>query len=127
MAKFKKKPVVIDAVQLTSSMFIETLEGTMTGSKGDWLITGIKGEKYPCKNEIFLETYEPIKEENWFDIETVVNESELYDIKNGSSTRENIKYNYVTSSINYVNSNTKSDIVNFDQLFNSIIKEEKNE
>lgn len=38
--------------------YIETLEGFMKVSKGDWVITGIKGEKYPCKPGIFKETYE---------------------------------------------------------------------
>lgn len=37
---------------------IETLEGRMTVDDGDWVITGVKGEKYPCKPDIFAETYE---------------------------------------------------------------------
>ena len=37
---------------------IETLEGTMYANEGDWIITGIKGEKYPCKPDIFEATYE---------------------------------------------------------------------
>ena len=37
---------------------IETLEGVMTASPGDWIIRGIKGEFYPCKPDIFAETYE---------------------------------------------------------------------
>lgn len=62
MPKFRKKPVVIEAVQITQQMTIETLEGTMTGSPGDWLITGIKEEKYFCKPDIFEQTYEPVEE-----------------------------------------------------------------
>jgi hypothetical protein len=42
---------------------IETLEGTMTASPGDWIIRGVKGEFYPCKPDIFAQTYEPTKEE----------------------------------------------------------------
>ena len=39
---------------------IETLEGTMRANIGDWIIKGVKGEFYPVKNEIFLETYEKV-------------------------------------------------------------------
>lgn len=61
MAKFRKKPVVIEAVQLTRVTLIETLEGTMRGEPGDWLITGVKGEQYPCKPDIFEATYERVE------------------------------------------------------------------
>jgi len=37
---------------------VETLEGTMEGRAGDWLITGINGEQYPCADDIFRKTYE---------------------------------------------------------------------
>ena len=59
--KFVKKPVVIDAYQTEIGLDIETLEGTMHASPGDWIITGIHGEQYPCKPDIFAETYEPWK------------------------------------------------------------------
>jgi hypothetical protein len=62
MAKYRKKPVVIEAEQLTTVLEIETLEGTMIGNPGDWLITGVKGEKYPCKDDIFRATYELVEE-----------------------------------------------------------------
>lgn len=39
---------------------ISTLEGEMRVSPGDWVITGVKGEKYPCKDSIFRETYDPV-------------------------------------------------------------------
>lgn len=39
---------------------IETLEGTMRADPGDWIIRGVRGEFYPCKPEIFAETYEPV-------------------------------------------------------------------
>lgn len=58
--KFRKKPVVVEAVQIQESQTIETLEGTMTGNRGDWLITGVKGEQYFCKDDIFKLTYEPV-------------------------------------------------------------------
>jgi len=61
MPKFRKKPVVIEAIQLTERIEIETLEGIMVGNVGDWLITGVKGEKYPCKDDIFRATYEPVE------------------------------------------------------------------
>ena len=41
---------------------IETLEGRMRISEGDFIITGVKGERYPCKPEIFHMTYEEVKE-----------------------------------------------------------------
>ena len=58
MPKYRKKPVVIEAVQLTRPMTVETLEGVMSGNVGDWLITGVKGEQYFCKDDIFRMTYE---------------------------------------------------------------------
>jgi len=78
--KFRKKPVVIEAVQWTGDnggelrefvgealiwsptvceFTIHTLEGYMRADKGDWIIRGIKGEFYPCKPDIFAATYEP--------------------------------------------------------------------
>ena len=83
MAKFRKKPVVIEAWQLPmrdaetiqfdedpniifkreGGMIVEaivsTLEGVMTASVGDWIIRGVKGELYPCKPDIFAATYDP--------------------------------------------------------------------
>ncbi len=61
MAKYRKKPVVIDAYQTEVTINIVTLEGTMTGNPGDWIITGVKGEQYPCKNDIFQATYEKVE------------------------------------------------------------------
>ena len=78
--KYRKKPVVIEAVQfdgtlqsleamdipevsqeLTSDTCqIETLEGVMTARKGDWIIKGVHGEFYPCKPDIFAATYEAV-------------------------------------------------------------------
>lgn len=60
MPKFRKKPVIIEAEQILERIEIVTLEGVMVGLPGDWLITGIDGEKYPCKNDIFLKTYEKV-------------------------------------------------------------------
>jgi hypothetical protein len=81
MPYFRKKPVVIEAVQWDATeptgnrlrewsdhrvrhhggavCFIETLEGTMEARPGDWIIRGVKGEFYPCKPDIFAATYEP--------------------------------------------------------------------
>lgn len=42
------------------SHYINTLEGKMTVSPGDWIIKGISGEFYPCKPDIFAITYEPV-------------------------------------------------------------------
>ena len=81
--KFRKKPVIIEAFQLTKEILehtekynlifkgvfsqgdyvlIDTLEGQMRGVIGDWIITGIAGEVYPCKPDIFEASYELIKE-----------------------------------------------------------------
>jgi hypothetical protein len=61
--KFRKKPVVIEAYQTDKPLDIETLEGTMHADPGDWIITGVHGEKYPCKPDIFALTYEPVTQE----------------------------------------------------------------
>ena len=58
--KFRKKPVVVDAYQTDREMNIETLEGVMHAEPGDWIITGVNGERYPCKSDIFEKTYEPV-------------------------------------------------------------------
>lgn len=44
-------------------MRINTLEGVMVASRGDWVIRGVKGEFYPCKPDIFKATYEPVEGE----------------------------------------------------------------
>lgn len=41
---------------------VQTLEGPLDVSHGDWIITGVKGEFYPCKPDIFEQTYEPVLE-----------------------------------------------------------------
>lgn len=58
--KFRKKPVIIEAYQTKVEIIIPTLEGNMKASIGDWIITGINGEQYPCKPDIFEKTYEKI-------------------------------------------------------------------
>ena len=62
MPKYRKRPVVIEAVQITRPMTVTTPEGTMNGNPGDWLITGVKGEQYFCKDDIFQQTYEPAED-----------------------------------------------------------------
>lgn len=61
MPLFRKRPVVISAYQHTGeeALIIHTLEGDMRADPLDWIITGVKGEKYPCKPDIFEATYEP--------------------------------------------------------------------
>ena len=54
---YRKKPVIVTAYQTDKEMDISTLEGT-----GDWIITGVNGEQYPCKPDIFEKTYEPVNE-----------------------------------------------------------------
>ena len=59
--KYRKKPVIIDAYKADKEIIIHTLEGDMKADVGDYIITGIHGEKYPCKPDIFEETYEPVE------------------------------------------------------------------
>ncbi len=54
---FVKQPVVIQAYKTDKERKIETLAGTMIVNPGDWVITGVAGEQYPCKPEIFEKTY----------------------------------------------------------------------
>lgn len=97
--KYRKKPVVIEAMQFTDetkdrcfnfvtcntvagfdslspdanpTLVIQTLEGEMTASIGDFIIKGVQGEFYPCKPDIFEQTYEEFqtgKDENRRDLE----------------------------------------------------------
>ncbi len=88
MPKFRKKSVVVEAEQFKpyhtprqwpsdvvlnpagrhgdcnepACFVIPTLEGDMTVTPGDWIITDVKGERYPCTPDIFEQTYEPIEE-----------------------------------------------------------------
>ena len=90
MQKYRKKPVVIEAVQFKSGecgkqisdiqkfvgtenmdydpeknkFFIETPEGRLHISEGDYIIKGVEGEFYPCKPDIFHQTYEKVEEAN---------------------------------------------------------------
>jgi len=86
MTKFRKKPTIIDAIQFNGenindvkafldfntviqydkSFLIKTLEGNMRVSPGDWVIKGVLGEFYPCKDEIFKLIYEEVKEGVYF-------------------------------------------------------------
>ena len=59
--KFRKKPVVIEAYQTDVALDIPTFEGLMHASTGDWIITGVQGEQYPCKPDIFEQTYEKVE------------------------------------------------------------------
>ncbi|MCC2195320.1 PGDYG domain-containing protein [Fusicatenibacter sp. CLA-AA-H241] len=58
--KFRKKPIVIEAYQTKEERIIQTLEGPLRAAPGDWIITGIRGEQYPCKPDVFEKTYEPV-------------------------------------------------------------------
>lgn len=60
--KYRKKPVIIEAYQTKEEKVIHTLEGDMKASVGDYIITGVNGEQYPCKPDIFEKTYEPVVE-----------------------------------------------------------------
>ena len=57
--EFRKQPVAVQARRLDEPRDIETLEGTMHAEAGDWLIKGVEGELYSCKDSVFRETYAP--------------------------------------------------------------------
>jgi hypothetical protein len=61
--KYRKKPIVIEAYQTKKEIIINTLEGDMKANVGDYIITGVNGEVYPCKPDIFEKTYEKVEEE----------------------------------------------------------------
>lgn len=91
MAFFRKKPVTIEAVPVSAlianagrdwpalpgwfrdayeagnllirpdGIDVLTLEGKMSGGPGDWILRGVKGELYPCRGDIFRETYEAVE------------------------------------------------------------------
>lgn len=60
LKKFRKKPIEIEAYQTEEEIIINTLEGDMRANVGDWIITGVNGEQYPCKPDIFEKTYEEV-------------------------------------------------------------------
>ena len=62
MAKYRKKPIIIEAYQTDVELDIETLEGIMHANIGDYIITGVQGEQYLCKPDIFEATYESVEE-----------------------------------------------------------------
>ena len=88
MGRYRKKPIVIDAVQFTEEnrdewlalidthrvwskedgsldyAIVPTLEGDHRASPGDWIIRGIKGEIYPCREDIFRLTYEQVPDDS---------------------------------------------------------------
>ena len=59
--KYQKKPIIVEAYVASEEEYIHTLEGTMKANKGDYVITGLRGEKYPCKPDIFHQTYEEVE------------------------------------------------------------------
>ena len=63
MAKFMRVPTVIEAYRTDVAMDILTLEGVLRAAPGDWIITGIRGEKYSCKPDIFERTYVQVSDD----------------------------------------------------------------
>ena len=60
--KYRKKPIIIEAYKTDKPVIIKTLEGDMKASVGDYIITGVNGEQYPCKPDIFEKTYEKVED-----------------------------------------------------------------
>lgn len=63
MPRFRKRPVIIDAVRLKHRVIIEGPIGHRVGNPGDWLITGVADQRYFCDDDIFHATYEPVSDE----------------------------------------------------------------
>ncbi len=63
MPKFRKKPIEVEAVAAVRDFEVETLEGNMQVRRGDIIITGVNGEMYPCRLDIFLKTYDSVEEQ----------------------------------------------------------------
>jgi len=61
--KAVKKPIPIKCIQIHEPFQVESLEGTVNGKAGDWLMIGIDGEKYVCDDAIFKKTYDLCKDE----------------------------------------------------------------
>lgn len=61
--RVRKRPVEVMARQTQTEEKIETLEGTMRANPGDFIITGVNGEHYPCKPDVFAKTYYPVGSE----------------------------------------------------------------
>jgi hypothetical protein len=53
-----KKPIPVRCVQIQEPFEVATMEGTLRGKAGDWLMVGVNGELYPCDREIFEKTYD---------------------------------------------------------------------
>jgi len=53
--------MIVRAKEMLEPFAVETMEGTMRGKAGDFLMEGVRGEQYPCDREIFLETYVEVK------------------------------------------------------------------
>ena len=63
--EYRKKPVIVEAYKTDKEVVIHTLEGNMKASVGDYIITGVNGEQYPCKPDIFEKTYEAVTNTNY--------------------------------------------------------------
>ncbi len=64
--EYRKIPVVVSAVRMNVPFRVETLEGWMKGQCGDWLIRGVEGELYPCKDSVFRATYNKEDRYRWW-------------------------------------------------------------
>ena len=63
MARFRKKPVIVDAVRIKHKAIIEGPIGYRAGKPGDWLITGVADQRYFCDDDLFRATYDPVNGE----------------------------------------------------------------
>jgi len=75
---YRKKPIVITATRMQVGFRVETLEGWMIGQAGDWLIEGIIGELYPCRDSVFRATYEEVDEIPVFTLEAKIEDGIPY-------------------------------------------------
>ena len=59
-SRYRKRPIIVEAIPLIHRILIETGSGTLVGRPGDWLVHGVNGSQYPCSADVFRETYEPV-------------------------------------------------------------------
>ena len=91
--QYRKKPIVVESYKTDKEIVIHTLEGDMKASIGDYIITGVNGEKYPCKPDIFEKTYEVVNNTN-YDRQKTENENLKVENQSLRSAANSLKMHY---------------------------------
>ena len=91
--QYRKKPIEVESYKTDKEIVIHTLEGDMKASIGDYIITGVNGEKYPCKPDIFEKTYEVVNNTN-YDRQKTENENLKVENQSLRSAANSLKMHY---------------------------------